>query len=232
MVRQMSNDELFLKYHPELRLRIHNEVNLKNDIVLLDKFREFLGNSRPSPSLAREFISGYHQRSLSTQARYTATIKGFMRWYGEPIDDLKIKVPKHLPQYVEDSQIEKLLSAIRNKRSHKHSVERDLLIVGLYLKTGMRRNELAGLKVRDVHSDFLMVIKGKGEKDRMIPLLAVMEEQIQGSDDDAEQTWVPKLMEEVKVGLMAAGVPFYPSIERAAEAGSKLVDYYLRVESR
>ncbi len=26
------------------------------------------------------------------------------------------------------------------------------------LKTGMRRNELAGLKVRDVHSDFLMVI--------------------------------------------------------------------------
>ncbi len=56
MVRQMSNDELFLEYHPELRIRIHNEINLKNDIVLLDKFREFLGNSRPSPSLAREFI--------------------------------------------------------------------------------------------------------------------------------------------------------------------------------
>ena len=109
MVRQMSNDELFLKYQPELRLKIHNEINLKSDIALLDKFREFLGDSRPSPSLAREFISGYHQRSLSTQARYTATIKGFMRWYGEPIDDVKIKVPKHLPQYVEDDQIEKLL---------------------------------------------------------------------------------------------------------------------------
>ncbi len=70
-----------------------------------------------------------------------------------------------------DGQIEKLLSTIRNKRSHKHSVERDLLIVELYLKTGMRRNELAGLKVRDVHRDFIMVIKGKGGKDRMIPLL-------------------------------------------------------------
>ena len=33
MVRQMSNDELFLKYHPELRLSIHNEVNLKNDVT-------------------------------------------------------------------------------------------------------------------------------------------------------------------------------------------------------
>ena len=155
MVRQMSNDELFLKYQPELRLKIHNQINLKNDIALLDKFREFLGDSRPSPSLAKEFLSGCYQRSLSTQARYAATIK----------------VPKHLPQYVEDDQIEKLLSAIRGKKSHKHSIERDLLIVELYLKTGMRRNELAGLKVRDVHSDFLMVIKGKGEKDRVIPLL-------------------------------------------------------------
>ena len=101
MVRQMSNDELFLKYQPELRPKIHNEINLKNDIALLDRFREFLGDSRPSPSLAKEFISGYHHRSSSTQARYTATIKGFMRWYGEPIDDVKIKVPKPLPQYVE-----------------------------------------------------------------------------------------------------------------------------------
>ena len=66
----MSNDELFLKYRPEMRLKIHNEINLKNDIALLDKFREFLGDERPSPSLAREFISGYHKRSLNTQARY------------------------------------------------------------------------------------------------------------------------------------------------------------------
>ncbi len=94
-----------------------------------------------------------------------------MRWYGEPIDELKIKVPKRLPQYVENEQIEKLLSTIRDKKSHKLTVERDLLIVELYLKTRMRRSELAGLKVRDVHKDFIMVIKGKGEKDRMIPLL-------------------------------------------------------------
>ncbi|MFC1982930.1 tyrosine-type recombinase/integrase [Chloroflexota bacterium] len=171
MVRQMFNDELFLKYQTELRLKIHNPINLKNDIKLLVKFREFLGDSRPSQSLAKEFISGYHHRSLSTQARYLATIKGFMRWYGEPIDEVKIKVPRRLPQYVEDDQIEKLLSSIKDKKSHKRNIERDLLIVELYLKTGMRRSELAELKVRDVHSDFLMVIKGKGEKDRMIPLL-------------------------------------------------------------
>jgi site-specific recombinase XerD len=186
MVKQMSNDELFLKYQPELLLKIHNEINLKNDIVLLDKFRKFLGDSRPSPSLAKEFISRYHHHSLSTQARYTATIKGFMRWYGEPIDDVKIKVPKPLPQYVENEQIEKLFSSIRDKKSHKQSINRDLLIVELYLKTGMRRNELAELKVRDVHSDFLMVIKGKGGKDRMIPLLPDIAERLNNYTRDRQ----------------------------------------------
>jgi len=144
---------------------------LKNDIALLHRFKDFLGNSRPSPSLAKEFISNYYERSKSTQARYAATIKAFMRWYGEPIDDLKISTPKYLPQYVKNEQIEKLISAIENKKSHKGTIERDLLIVDLYLKTGMRRNELAELKVNNVHRDFIMVLKGKGEKDRMIPLL-------------------------------------------------------------
>jgi site-specific recombinase XerD len=35
----------------------------------------------------------------------------------------------------------------------------------------MRRSELADLEVRDVHEDFLIVRKGKGGRDRMIPLL-------------------------------------------------------------
>ncbi|UCB43731.1 MAG: CoA-binding protein [Dehalococcoidales bacterium] len=64
------------------------------------------------------------------------------------------------------------------------------------------------------------------------PLLAVMEEHRLGGNGDDEQAWVQELMEEVKVGLMAAGVPFYPNIEQAAEAGSKLIDYYQRRESR
>jgi hypothetical protein len=39
-----------------------------------------------------------------------------MKWYGEPIDDVKIKVPKTLPPYTEDDDIEKLLAVIPRKR--------------------------------------------------------------------------------------------------------------------
>ncbi len=45
-------------------------------------------------------------------------------------------------------------------------------MVALNYRTGMRQSELANLQVRDVHGDSLMVLKGKGGKDRMIPLLA------------------------------------------------------------
>jgi len=93
-----------------------------------------------------------------------------MKWYGEPMNDFRVKVPKNIPHYTEDSDIEKLFGAIENKKTHKGCITRDSLLVELALKTGMRRAELANLEPRDIHSDFLMVVKGKGGKDRVIPL--------------------------------------------------------------
>lgn len=57
------------------------------------------------------------------------------------------------------------------------------------------------------------------------PLIAAMEEHRRtGLNDD--QAWIPELMEEVKERLLAANIPVYPSIERAARAVSRMVDYY------
>jgi hypothetical protein len=97
-------------------------------------------------------------------------IKGFMKWYGEPLEDLKIKIPKSLPPYTDDAKIEKLIRAIESKKTHKGTIIRDKLLIELALKTGMRRSELANLKVGDIHDDFLVVREGKGRKDRVIPL--------------------------------------------------------------
>ena len=108
---------------------------------------------------------------MNTQAKYAAIIKGFVKYYGEPIEDLKIRRPQAAPQIVEEENLEKLFDAARNKKSHKKKVDRTILIFELYLKTGMKRGELVNLKIKHVHKDFLMVIKGKGVKDRMIPLL-------------------------------------------------------------
>ena len=63
------------------------------------------------------------------------------------------------------------------------------------------------------------------------PLLAVIEQAGQRGNGE-DQSWAAKLMEEVKVRLRAAGVPVYASIDRAAEAASKLIDYYQRRKAR
>ncbi len=94
-----------------------------------------------------------------------------MKWYGEPMDDFRIRVPKTLPPYTKDSEVERLLSAIVNKRSHKGCIVRDTLIVELAVKTGLRRSELANLEAKDIQPDFLVVRNGKGGKDRVIPLV-------------------------------------------------------------
>jgi len=97
-------------------------------------------------------------------------IQAFMRWYGQPIDDVKVRVPKSLPPYIGDEEIEKLLQAIDGHETHKDKIRRDRLLVEVAVGTGMRRSELAELEVRDVRGDSVRVRDSKYNKDRDIPL--------------------------------------------------------------
>jgi len=86
-----------------------------------------------------------------------------------------------LPPYAEDSDIDKLIGAIENKKTPRGCIVRDLLLVELALKTGiMRRDELANLKSKDIHADFLVIRDGKGGKDRVIPLGPAISQRLHG----------------------------------------------------
>lgn len=209
----MDNDELFARYDGDLVHRVRNEGNLKNDRALLGKFRGSIGDSAPSADLVKAFLAGYLDRTLGTQIRYAATLKRFMKWYGQPMDDFRIRSPRILPEYVEDDDIAKLLVAVRNKRSHKGTVRRDLLLIELGLKTGMRESELADLAVGDVHDDFVVVKKGKGEKDRMIPMPSAIAERLKefvtGRDRDESVFGLtgPSIGNKISIFARKAGVP-------------------------
>ncbi len=56
------------------------------------------------------------------------------------------------------------------------------------------------------------------------PLLAVVSEKSPGIDNYDHWSW--KLISEVRTKLIAAGIPFYPTMGRAAGAARKLIDYY------
>jgi len=173
-LKNKTNEELFTLYDAELILKGRSAKNLEMERQILTKFHSYLNDSKPSPELAKGFLSQYSSKKPRTRARYATIVKSFMKWCGQPIDDFRVKVPKTLPPYTEDSDIQKLFNAIEHKQTHKGCIVRDSLLVELGLKTGMRRSELANLEAKDVHGDFLMVIGGKGDKDRMIPLAPVI----------------------------------------------------------
>ncbi len=175
----MTNNELFQLYDSDLVLRLYNAKNLSDTRKILTKFKQYLNDFPPSTELAKGFLARYTDRKPRTLYRYAQMLRVFMKWYGEPMDDFKVKIAKTLPPYTEDSEIERLFNAIENKKTHKGCIVRDSLLVALALKTGMRRSELGNLEVKDIHQDFLIVRSGKGGKDRVIPLAPAIAERLQ-----------------------------------------------------
>jgi len=127
MLRQMTNDELFKQYDNDLLLRLRNTKNLSDTRKTLAHFREYLGQYPPSPELAKSFLAQFVNRKPRTLYRYVQMIKMFMKWYGEPLNDFKVRIPKSLPPYTEDSEIEQLLEVATNKKTHKKTIVCDVL---------------------------------------------------------------------------------------------------------
>ncbi len=77
-----------------------------------------------------------------------------------------------LPEYVNEVDIDKMFKIVTDKKSHKQSILRDTLLIELAYKSGVRRKELANLKVEDFlpKERYIIVRHGKGDKDRTVPI--------------------------------------------------------------
>ena len=140
------------------------------------------------PELAIKYLSKSAHLKPNSRARYATYLKGFLTYLGIPFD-VKVKVPKTLPDYVETSEIDQIVEWIKSKQSHKKSITRDLTLLETAKRTGMRRSELANLTVKNISLDKsrLYVRAGKGDKDRVIPihpeLKTALSELIQGKPE-------------------------------------------------
>jgi integrase len=124
-LRQKTNRELFALYEGELAFHHRSERGLHEAKRILGHFQNYLGEYPPTPELAKSFLATFSNRKPTTMARYVAILKMFLKWYGEELD-IKLRVPKILPSYVEKRDIEKLLEALRAKKSHKNTIGRGI----------------------------------------------------------------------------------------------------------
>ena len=151
------------------------EIKALSDSYILSN-RQYLGGfvntaSKITVESAYSYFSRCKHRKVNTRIRYAGYLKGFLQYMGLSFD-ISINRPKLLPEFVNTEDISKLRDTLRNHKTHKSSVFRDLVLVDTAIKTGLRRSELANLLVChvDISDSRLIVVAGKGRKDRVIPL--------------------------------------------------------------
>ena len=129
-------------------------------------------------ALIRRFLTyldrfGY---SASTMARKIATLRSFYKWLlkvnrieSNPMELIRTpKQAKRLPKAISVEQIEKLLAAPDDSTTFG---SRDRAMLETLYSTGIRVSELVDLNRNDLDEvGQLMTIRGKGKKERVVPL--------------------------------------------------------------
>ncbi|PCI10096.1 MAG: integrase [Thiotrichales bacterium] len=115
--------------------------------------------------------------SASSQNRYLSNVKQFFKWltqqnyllYNPASELVIIKPAPSLPTVLSTHEIEKLMDQPDTQTT---TGIRDRAILELFYSTGVRRAELCRLKLEEIAlaRKTLYVRKGKGNKDRLIPI--------------------------------------------------------------
>ena len=129
-------------------------------------------------SAQREDVARYvagqeHQFTLTTLYHRTVRLRKFYRWYQErglreddPTEGIRIKRPKpETKQPFSDDELRALIAACRTPR------ERALILC--FIATGARLAEIAGMMTEDLRGDGLLLLHGKGNRERWAHMGAV-----------------------------------------------------------
>lgn len=115
--------------------------------------------------------------SLRSFFRYLRKVKAIEE---DPFKRIgSLKTPKTLPQYVPESRIAPLLSDVREmSRSSDFKEQRDGIILSLLYGCGIRLAELLSIRLCDI-TNGAVKIHGKGDKQRLVPLINQLQERIE-----------------------------------------------------
>ena len=167
--------------------------NYRRDIA---DFLEFIGveaerfdpNAIARADVEEWIVYLFEKRKLKAQSvnRSVATLRSFWKWmlgHGHANRDIvsvisQAKTPSRLPVFVSESRMEDVVALLRDDiASEEFERLRDAVIVLLFYTAGLRLAELANLKIGDISADYLTIrILGKGEKERIVPLIGRMGE--------------------------------------------------------
>lgn len=161
-----------------------------HDTDLLFKFLETKKEGIPVQAVTfndlSDFIGYIHQIGLGTwsQSRIVSGIKAFFKYLlieqeieVNPAELLESpRLDRKLPEVLSIEEVEKMIDSIDLSEPQG---ERNKAILETLYACGLRVSELVGLKISDLHlREDMLIVTGKGNKQRLIPLGASAKKQI------------------------------------------------------
>lgn len=161
----------------------HTITSYQNDLT---QFLEFIQiDSQNSDAkeinyqIIRSWISELVENAISPKSinRKLSTLKSFFKYLqrlkmidNNPMSKLSgPKIPKRLPVFIDEHDMEKLFTNIEFEASINGL--RDKLILDLLYQTGIRRSEISSLKEIDIdNQNNTIKVLGKRNKERLIPI--------------------------------------------------------------
>lgn len=186
-------DEFIRYLEAERRYSLLTIRNYHRDIL---RFMEWLDcddatfdpQSVTTDQIREWIISRTEEARLSAVSmnRELSSIRSFFRWMlrtGIIAKDItrsisSMKISRHLPAFVPESRMGRIVTDCAYD-TDVFMVERNSLIVLLFYTCGLRLAELVGINRDDFSDDFTSLrIRGKGNKERIVPVLAGVREKI------------------------------------------------------
>ena len=166
------------------------------------RFREFLKRRRPSvkrpDQVGREMVVAFAlglrgdapltiRRKLSAIASFYAFLQDTGQITLNPARGVPLpKIAKALPACLSDEQVRRLLEAVHTPWHRA--------VISLLLFAGLRRSEVAAITLDDLDLETgQLLVRGKGTKQRVVPLMSVVVEAIREYLSCRPQTKSPHL---------------------------------------
>lgn len=175
----MSVDHFIIYIVSEKGLSKNTALSYERDISLFNHYlheKQVQDYSQLSSELVIGFFSYLSKRGFATTSicRALITLRVYFRFLKkekEIKDDFSVylQMPKiwdYIPDILTEEEVRRLMNA---PKIEDQFGARDAAIIQLLYATGIRASEIGNLKIMNIGDDYIKV-RGKGEKERLVPI--------------------------------------------------------------
>jgi integrase/recombinase XerC len=176
------SDHTIVSYHTDIFYFFAFLFNLKNELVsktsleklTIQDFRSWLVSRKE-----KEFSNASTARAISCLKSFFKFLNRHKIIANKEIENLKSpKLGKPVPKAVDKIDIDSITDLIKEFVKEDWLQKRDLALLTLIYGSGLRISEALSLTKNHLNNNGVIIITGKGNKQRMVPILPIIEKRI------------------------------------------------------